>query len=101
MNLEWAIKEGIRALEPVILASANRSILYIDEVNLLDDHVAETLLDCSAMGVNTVGREGVSLAHPSKSVQGELCSWNWRCHCLLCVLQMQRKIIYSLMKTHL
>ena len=68
LNVERAIKEGIKALEPGILASANRGILYIDEVNLLDDHVADVLLDCSAMGVNIVEREGVSVAHPSKFI---------------------------------
>ncbi|HNX39263.1 MAG TPA: magnesium chelatase subunit D family protein [Methanothrix sp.] len=68
LNVERAIKEGIRALEPGILAAANRGILYIDEVNLLDDHVADVLLDCSAMGVNIVEREGVSVAHPSKFI---------------------------------
>jgi len=66
LNVERAIKEGIKALEPGILASANRGILYIDEVNLLDDHVADVLLDAAAMGVNIVEREGVSVAHPAK-----------------------------------
>jgi len=68
LNVERAIKEGIKALEPGILASANRGILYIDEVNLLDDHVADVLLDSAAMGVNIVEREGVSVAHPSKFI---------------------------------
>jgi magnesium chelatase subunit D len=68
LNVERAIKEGIKALEPGILAAANRGILYIDEVNLLDDHVADVLLDCSAMGVNIVEREGVSVAHPAKFI---------------------------------
>ena len=68
LNVERAIKEGIRALEPGILAAANRGILYIDEVNLLDDHVADVLLDSAAMGVNIVEREGVSVAHPSKFI---------------------------------
>jgi len=65
LNVERAIKEGIKALEPGILASCNRGILYIDEVNLLDDHVADVLLDSAAMGVNIVEREGVSVAHPA------------------------------------
>jgi magnesium chelatase subunit D len=65
LNVEKAIKEGIKALEPGILASCNRGILYIDEVNLLDDHVADVLLDSAAMGVNIVEREGVSVAHPA------------------------------------
>jgi len=68
LNVERAIKEGIKALEPGILASCNRGILYIDEVNLLDDHVADVLLDSAAMGVNIVEREGVSVAHPSKFI---------------------------------
>ncbi len=68
LNVERAIKEGIKALEPGILAACNRGILYIDEVNLLDDHVADVLLDSAAMGVNIVEREGVSVAHPSKFI---------------------------------
>ncbi|VVB72144.1 von Willebrand factor type A domain protein [uncultured archaeon] len=68
LNVERAIKEGIKALEPGILAASNRGILYIDEVNLLDDHVADVLLDSAAMGVNIVEREGVSVAHPSKFI---------------------------------
>jgi len=68
LDVERAIKEGIKALEPGILAAANRGILYIDEVNLLDDHVADVLLDSAAMGVNIVEREGVSVAHPSKFI---------------------------------
>jgi magnesium chelatase subunit D len=68
LNVERAIKEGIRALEPGILAAANRGILYIDEVNLLDDHVADVLLDSAAMGVNVVEREGISVAHPAKFI---------------------------------
>ncbi len=68
LNVECAIKEGIKALEPGILAACNRGILYIDEVNLLDDHVADVLLDSAAMGVNIVEREGVSVAHPSKFI---------------------------------
>ncbi|MCD4843975.1 MAG: putative cobaltochelatase [Methanosarcinales archaeon] len=68
LNIEKAIKEGIRALEPGILAAANRGILYIDEVNLLDDHVADVLLDAAAMSVNIVEREGVSVGHPSKFI---------------------------------
>jgi magnesium chelatase subunit D len=68
LNVERAIKEGIKALEPGILAAANRGILYIDEANLLDDHVADVLLDSAAMSVNIVEREGVSVAHPSKFI---------------------------------
>lgn len=68
LNVEKAIKEGIKALEPGILAAANRGILYIDEVNLLDDYIANILLDAAAMGVNVVEREGVSVAHPAKFI---------------------------------
>ncbi len=68
IDIERAIKEGIKALEPGILASVNRGILYIDEVNLLDDHVVDVLLDSAAMGVNIVEREGISLSHPAKFI---------------------------------
>lgn len=51
-----------------ILADANRGILYVDEINLLDDHIVDVLLDAAAMGVNTVEREGVSWSHPSRFV---------------------------------
>jgi len=68
LNVEKAIKEGIKALEPGILADANRGILYIDEVNLLDDFIANVLLDAAAMGVNVVEREGVSVVHPAKFI---------------------------------
>jgi len=65
IDIKKALKEGIKALEPGILAKANRNILYIDEVNLLDDHIVNILLDAAAMGVNIVEREGISLYHPS------------------------------------
>ncbi|MEW6556399.1 MAG: magnesium chelatase subunit D family protein [Elusimicrobiota bacterium] len=68
LNIEKALRDGIRALEPGILAEANRGILYIDEVNLLDDHIADVLLDAAAMGVNVVEREGISVYHPSKFI---------------------------------
>ena len=68
INVEKAIKEGIKALEPGILAAANRGILYIDEVNLLDDHVADVILDSAAMSINVVEREGVSVSHPAKFI---------------------------------
>ncbi|UEC42965.1 MAG: ChlI component of cobalt chelatase involved in B12 biosynthesis / ChlD component of cobalt chelatase involved in B12 biosynthesis [Methanothrix sp.] len=68
LDVERAIKEGIKALEPGIMAAANRGILYIDEVNLLDGHVADVLLDSAAMGVNVVEREGISVAHPAKFI---------------------------------
>lgn len=68
IDIERALKEGIKALEPGILADANRGILYIDEVNLLDDHVVDVLLDAAAMGVNTVEREGISFSHPARFI---------------------------------
>jgi len=68
IDVEKAIREGIKALEPGILAAANRGILYIDEVNLLDDHVADVILDSAAMSINVVEREGVSVSHPSKFI---------------------------------
>ncbi|MBN2527886.1 MAG: ATP-binding protein [Deltaproteobacteria bacterium] len=66
LNMEHALKHGEKKFEPGILAAAHRGILYIDEVNLLDDHVVDVLLDCAAMGVNTVEREGISFSHPAK-----------------------------------
>jgi len=68
IDIKKAIKEGVKALEPGILARANRNILYIDEVNLLDNHLVNILLDSAAMGVNIVEREGISLYHPSRFV---------------------------------
>ncbi len=64
-DLERAFKEGARRFEAGILAAANRSILYVDEVNLLDDHIVDILLDAAAMGVNIVEREGISYRHPA------------------------------------
>ena len=68
IDIERALKEGIKALQPGILAEANRNILYIDEVNLLDDYIADILLDAAAMGWNVIEREGISLAHPSRFI---------------------------------
>jgi len=68
INLEHALKHGERVFEPGILAEANRSILYVDEVNLLDDHLVDTLLDSAAMGVNVVQREGISFVHPARFI---------------------------------
>lgn len=68
LDLEQAIQHGEKKFEPGILAQANRNILYVDEVNLLDDHVVDVLLDAAAMGVNTVEREGVSYSHPARFV---------------------------------
>lgn len=66
LDIEAAIREGKRSFEPGILADANRNILYVDEINLLDDHVVDVLLDSAAMGVNTVEREGISYSHPAR-----------------------------------
>ena len=66
LDIEYAIKHGEKKFESGILASANRNILYVDEVNLLDDHVVDVLLDSAAMGINTVEREGVSYSHPAR-----------------------------------
>jgi magnesium chelatase subunit D len=68
LDIEKALREGIKALEPGILAEVNQGILYIDEVNLLDDHLVDVLLDSAAMGVNTVEREGISVSHPSQFI---------------------------------
>ncbi len=66
LDIEKAIQRGERHFEPGILASANRGILYVDEVNLLDDHIVDLLLDSAAMGVNIVEREGISVTHPAR-----------------------------------
>ena len=68
LNIEEAIKKGKKEFEPGILAEANGNILYVDEINLLDDHIVDILLDSAAMGVNTVEREGVSYSHPARFV---------------------------------
>ncbi|MBW9221876.1 ATP-binding protein [Methanothermococcus sp. SCGC AD-155-C09] len=68
LDIEKAIKEGIKALEPGILAEANGNILYIDEVNLLDDYIVDILLDVAAMGWNIIEREGIKIRHPSKFI---------------------------------
>jgi len=68
LDVERAIKHGIEALEPGILAEANQNILYVDEVNLLPDHIADDLLDAAATGWNTVEREGISVSHPSRFI---------------------------------
>ena len=68
INLEKALQEGVKAFEPGILHVAHQNILYVDEVNLLDDHIVDILLDVAAMGVNTVEREGVSHSHPSRFI---------------------------------
>jgi len=66
LDLEHALKKGEKRVEPGLLAAAHRGILYVDEVNLLDDHVVDVLLDSAAMGVNSIEREGVSFAHPAR-----------------------------------
>jgi len=68
LDIKRVLKDGEKAFEPGILARANRNILYIDEVNLLDDHLVNILLDAAAMGVNVVEREGVSLYHPARFI---------------------------------
>lgn len=68
LDIEHALKSGEKIFEPGILAKANRNILYVDEVNLLDDHVVDILLDSAAMGVNTVERESISYTHPARFI---------------------------------
>ncbi len=68
IDTEAAIKLGERRFEPGLLADANRGILYVDEVNLLDDHIVDVLLDAAAMGWNVVEREGISFSHPSRFI---------------------------------
>lgn len=66
LDIEHALREGRRRFEPGVLAEANRGILYVDEVNLLDDYVVDVLLDAAAMGVNIVEHEGISFSHPAR-----------------------------------
>lgn len=66
LDIEYALKNGEKKFEPGILAEADKNILYVDEVNLLDDHVVDVLLDSAAMGVNTIEREGISYSHPAR-----------------------------------
>jgi len=68
LDIEQAIQKGERHFEPGVLAAANRGLLYIDEVNLLDDHVVDLLLDSAAMGMNIVEREGISFSHPARFI---------------------------------
>jgi magnesium chelatase subunit I len=68
IDIEKALTEGVKAFEPGLLAKANRGILYVDEVNLLDDHLVDVLLDSAASGWNTVEREGVSICHPARFI---------------------------------
>jgi Mg-chelatase subunit ChlI len=68
LDVEVALSKGVKALQPGILAEANQNILYIDEVNLLPDHLVDMILDASAAGWNTIEREGISITHPSSFV---------------------------------
>jgi len=68
LDIEHALKKGEKRFEPGLLASANRNFLYVDEVNLLEDHIVDLLLDSAAMGVNTVEREGISFTHPARFI---------------------------------
>lgn len=68
IDIEKALTSGVKAFEPGLLAQANRGFLYIDEVNLLDDHLVDVLLDVAASGVNVVEREGISIRHPAQFV---------------------------------
>ena len=68
IDIEQALKSGKKRIEPGLLAQAHRGILYVDEVNLLDDHIVDVLLDSAAMGVNKIEREGISFSHPARFV---------------------------------
>ncbi len=68
LDVEKAIKLGVEALEPGILAESNQNILYVDEINLLPDHIADDLLDAAGTGWNVVEREGISVSHPSRFI---------------------------------
>lgn len=68
LDLEKIIREGKKAIQPGLLAKAHGGILYIDEINLLQDHLVDVLLDVSASGVNIIEREGLSLSHPSRFI---------------------------------
>jgi Mg-chelatase subunit ChlI len=68
IDIESALRDGVKSFEPGLLAKANRGILYVDEVNLLEDNLVDVVLDSAAGGVNTVEREGVSVSHPAKFI---------------------------------
>jgi magnesium chelatase subunit I len=68
VDIERALVDGVQAFSPGLLAAANRGFLYIDEVNLLEDHLVDLLLDVAASGVNVVEREGLSIRHPARFV---------------------------------
>ncbi len=87
LDLEHALKEGEKRIEPGILAEAHRNILYVDEVNLLDDHLVDVLLDSAAMGVNSIEREGISFSHPARfTLVGTMCSSGYRLWSGVCCL---------------
>jgi magnesium chelatase subunit I len=68
LDLERALTQGVKAFEPGLLARANRGFLYLDEVNLLEDHLVDLLIDVAASGENVVEREGLSVRHPARFV---------------------------------
>jgi magnesium chelatase subunit I len=68
LDLEQALTQGVKAFEPGLLARANRGFLYVDEVNLLEDHLVDLLIDVAASGENVVEREGLSVRHPARFV---------------------------------
>lgn len=68
LDIEYALQKGEKKFEPGVLAKANRNILYVDEVNLLSDHIVDVLLDAAAMGVNVIEREGISFEHPASFI---------------------------------
>ena len=68
LDMDRALEEGVKALRPGLLAEANQNILYIDEVNLLPDHITDSILDAAASGWNIVEREGISVQHPSRFI---------------------------------
>ncbi len=68
LSIDKVLTEGIRSLHPGLLAKANRGLLYVDEINLLQDHIVDVLLDAAASGINIIEREGISVSHPSRFV---------------------------------
>lgn len=68
LSIDKVLSEGVKDLHPGLLAKANRGILYVDEINLLQDHIVDVLLDAAASGVNIIEREGISVMHPSKFI---------------------------------
>ncbi|MDZ7596729.1 MAG: putative cobaltochelatase [Desulfobacterales bacterium] len=68
IDFSLAVRQGLRALQPGLLAAAHRGILYVDEINLLDDHIVDIVLDAAASGENIIEREGISLRHPARFI---------------------------------